>query len=96
VIPVRKRDIAVGAYSLAGAPITLKSAALLAEADLRIARQRMRHLVPWNVEPLPLMHSVVGTPNEPRTLAQRDRTEHLAIQVLAVQMWQAAATSALD
>jgi hypothetical protein len=64
--------------------------------DLAIARQRMRHLVPWRVEPLPMMHSVVGTPAERPPPEERERSEHLALQVLAVQMWQAAAMSALD
>lgn len=64
--------------------------------DLKIARQRLRHLAPWNVEPLPMMHSVVGTPDAPLTPEQRERSEQLALRVLAVQMWQAAARSALQ
>lgn len=77
------------------APIEPKSAAVV-DDDIRIARQRMRHLVPWNVEPLPMMHSAVGRPNEALPPEQRERSEQLALQVLAVQMCQAAATSALD
>jgi hypothetical protein len=77
---------------LAAAPI----ADLPVDDDLRIARSRMRHLVPWNVEALPMMHSAIGTPNnEPLTQEERDRCEHLALQILAVQMCQAEATSAL-
>jgi hypothetical protein len=65
--------------------------------DLRIARSRMRHLVPWNVEALPMMHSAAGTPNnEPLTQEDRKRCEHLALQVLAVQICQSGVTSALQ
>lgn len=72
------------------------TADLPVDDDLRIARSRMRHLVPWNVEALPMMHSATGTPNnEPLTQKEHDRCERLALQVLAVQMCQAEATSAL-
>jgi len=64
--------------------------------DIEIARQRMRHLAPWNVEPLPLMHSVDGTPPPPPSAEARERRRQLALQILAVQMWHAAATSALQ
>jgi len=64
--------------------------------DIKIARQRMRHLVPWNVEPLPLMHSVAGTPTAPPSKEARERGRQLALQILAVQMWHAGATSALE
>lgn len=84
------------AINLAGVSIAPEPAAVLVEADLTIARERMRHLIVWNIEPLPVMHSVVGTPDEPLTLEQRERNERLALQVLAVHWWQAAATSALD
>jgi len=64
--------------------------------DIKIARQRMRHLAPWNVEPLPLMHSVAGTPAPPLSKEARERGHKLALRVLAVQMWHASATSALQ
>lgn len=64
--------------------------------DIKVARQRMRHLAPWNVEPLPVMHSVAGTPPEPPSREARERGRELALQVLAVHMWHAAATSALQ
>ncbi len=64
--------------------------------DIKIARQRMRHLAPWNVEPLPVMHSVAGAPMEPPSEEARERGRRLALQVLAVHMWHAAATSALQ
>lgn len=64
--------------------------------DIKIARQRMRHLTPWNVEPLPVMHSVAGVPTEPLSKEARERGRRLALQVLAVHMWHAAATSALQ
>jgi len=64
--------------------------------DIKIARQRMRHLAPWNVEPLPLMHSVAGTPIAPPSKEARERGRRLALQILAVQMWHAGAMSALE
>jgi hypothetical protein len=72
------------------------TADLPADDDLRIARSRMRHLVPWNVEALPMMHPATGTPHsDPLTHEERKRWEHLALQILAVQMCQAESTSAL-
>ncbi|GEM_PF-2368549 len=64
--------------------------------DIKVARQRMRHLAPWNVEPLPLMHSVAGTPAAPPTAEARERGRRLALQILAVHMWHASTTSALQ
>ena len=64
--------------------------------DIKIARQRMRHLAPWNVEPLPVIHSVAGAPTEPLSQEARERGRRLALQILAVQMWHAATTSALQ
>jgi hypothetical protein len=64
--------------------------------DLKLARRRMRHLAPWHVEPLPAMHFAIGNPSESRTSEERERSEHVALRVLAVQMWQASATSAMD
>lgn len=69
---------------------------LPADDDLRIAGSRMRHLLRWNIEALPMMHPATGTPkNEPLTQEERKRCESLALQVLAVQMRQAETTSAL-
>ena len=64
--------------------------------DIKVARRRMRHLAPWNVEPLPVMHSVAGTPLEPPSKEARERGHELALQVLAVHMWHASTTSALQ
>jgi len=64
--------------------------------DIKIARQRMRHLAPWNVEPLPLMHSVAGTPTAPPSKEARERGRQLALQILAVHMWHASARGALE
>lgn len=78
------------------APVAQKSPALTVDDDLRIARQRMQHLAPWNVVPLPMMHSSVGTSNNaPRTQEERAISRHLALQVLAIQMCQAENGSAL-
>lgn len=64
--------------------------------EIKIARRRMRHLAPWNVKPLPVMHSVSGTPGEPLSAAARERSRRLALQILAVQMWHVRARSALQ
>lgn len=63
--------------------------------EIKIARRRMRHLAPWNVKPLPVMHSVFGTPGEPLSAAARERSRRVALQVLAVQMWHVRSKSAL-
>jgi len=65
--------------------------------DIKIARQRMRHLAPWNVEPLPVMHFAgAATAAEPVSDEVRARGRRLALQVLAVQMWHTSARSALQ
>lgn len=64
--------------------------------DLGTARKRMRHLAPWNVRPLPTMHSAGGKPADLLTLDERERAKQVALRVLAVQMYQAAAHSELD
>lgn len=63
--------------------------------DFEIARRRMRHLTPWNVRPIPMMHSVAGKPEQPITTGQRERSKRLAMKVLAVHISQTGATSAL-
>ena len=63
--------------------------------DLTIARRRMRHLLPWHVEPLPVMHFAIAHATEPIATEQRERIEQLALQVLAVQMWLANPQSAM-
>src|SRR5215469_15376447 len=63
--------------------------------DLAVARQRMRHLAPWNVTPLPVMHSVTGKPTERLSPAQRERATQLALQILAIQMDHTAHQGAL-
>lgn len=63
--------------------------------DIVVARRRMRHLVPWDIKPLPVMHSVAGASDESLSPEQRERTKEIALQVLAVHMWQAAAKTAL-
>jgi len=68
---------------------------VLCADDIKIARQRMRHLVPWHVEPVPAMHSAAGRPTEPLSKSAREPSRRLALQVLAIHMWHAAARSAL-
>ena len=63
--------------------------------ELTIAGRRMRHLAPWHVEPLPMMHSAVGCPPKALSTEQRAVSERLALQVLAVQMWLTTAQSAM-
>lgn len=63
--------------------------------DLDVAQLRLRHLAPWNVAPVPMMHSVSGVPEEPLTSEQRERSGQIALRVLAIQMHEAATKSAL-
>jgi len=65
------------------------------EDEITIARRRMRHLAPWRVEPLPIMHSAIGRPTKALSTEQLAVSERLALQVLAVQMWLTAAQSAM-
>lgn len=69
-----------------------KTATAVAD-DLVVARRRMRHLAPWDIEPLPVMHSVAGASDEPPP--QNERSKELGLHLLAVHMWQAAAKTAL-
>jgi hypothetical protein len=66
--------------------------------DIWIARKRMRHLLPWNVKPLPVMHFAASSTAvaKPRSEESTRRVRHLAMQVLAVQMWHASARSLLQ
>ncbi|GEM_PF-7097989 len=64
--------------------------------DLVVAQRRMRHLAPLDIKPLPMMHRVAGPSDESRPPEERERTRELALYVLAVHMWQAAARSAMS
>ena len=59
--------------------------------ELKIARQRMRHLAPWNVKPVPMMHSAGSKASEPAAAARSERGRQIALKVLAIHMCQAAA-----
>jgi len=74
-------------------PSDRKSATAAAD-DLVVARRRMRHLAPWDIEPLPVMHSVAGASDESPPMP-RGPTKALGLHLLAVHMWQAAAKTAL-
>jgi hypothetical protein len=63
--------------------------------ELVVARRRMRHLVPLDIKPLPLMHSVVGASGESLPAEQREHSQDLALHLLAIHMWQAAPKTAL-
>jgi len=54
----------------------------------------MRHLAPWNVKPLPAMHSASGAAGEPMSATAHERSRRLAMRVLAVQLWHTTATGA--
>lgn len=65
--------------------------------ELGLARQRMRHLNSWNVKVLPPMHSARATLfAEPLSEGARERYHHLALEILAVHMRNATASSALQ
>lgn len=63
--------------------------------EIEIARRRMLHLRYRNVEPLPTMHFVIGKTDKTLNAAQRANYRQIALHVLAVQIWQATAKSAL-
>lgn len=71
------------------------TAAAVPSDEIEIARRRMQHLRYRNVEPLPNMHFVIGKVDQHLTAAQRANYQQIALHVLAVQMWQATAKSAL-
>lgn len=78
-----------------GARPSVDKSAVTAADDLVVARRRMRHLAPLDIKPLPMMHAVAGSSEESLPPAQRERAREIALYVLAIQMWQAAAKTAL-
>ena len=62
--------------------------------DLVVAQRRMRHLAPWDIKPLPMMHSVAGSPDESPP-PEGERNNELKLHLLAVHMSQAAPKTAL-
>lgn len=64
--------------------------------ELKVARRRMRHLAPWNVKPVPMMHLAHSQSSEPTVSYPTERTKQVALKVLAVHMSQAAATGHLS
>lgn len=64
--------------------------------ELETARRRMRHLAPWHIAPVPLRSVTGAAQRAPSRGASEERCRHLALQVLAVQMAQARARSALS
>lgn len=83
-------DIFVTAFEIVD-----RNAAEAPADDIVVARRRMRHLAPWDIKPLPIMHSAKGSSDELPPPEQRERTKELGLQLLAVHMWQAAAKTAL-
>ncbi len=70
-------------------PFERKTAAGMGD-ELKVARQRMRHLAPWNVKPVPMMHSAGSKVSEPMAADQAERNRRIALKVLAIHMAQAA------
>ncbi len=64
--------------------------------ELERARKRMRHLAPWHIAPVPLRRVNGAVQRAASRGASEERCRHLALQVLAVQMVQARARSALS
>jgi len=80
----------------AGSPENVLSLAEAPVGELETARRRMRHLAPWHIAPVPL-RGARGAAQRPASRgASEERCRHLALQVLAVQMAQARARSALS
>lgn len=59
-------------------------------SELKVARQRMRHLAPWNVKPVPMMHSAGSKASDVPAAKPSERTKKIALKVLAIHMSQAA------
>ncbi|HEV2162224.1 MAG TPA: hypothetical protein VGR52_08345 [Stellaceae bacterium] len=72
-----------------------RNAAAAPADDIVVARRRMRHLAPWDIKPLPVMHSAMGSSDGLSPPQQNERTKERGLQLLAVHMWQAAAKTAL-
>jgi len=73
---------------------TIRSSDDKAADDIVVARRRMWHLAPWDIKPLPIMHSVAGSPGEsPPPGGERGR--ELKFHLLAVHMSEAAPKTAL-
>ena len=79
---------------IAVVPHAAKATAVSSD-EIETARRRMYHLRYRNVEPLPTMHFVIGKADQHLTDAQRAAYQQIGLHVLAVQMWQATAKSAL-
>lgn len=75
-------------------PASDKAAAAPAD-DLVVVRRRLRHLAPLDIKPLPMMHAVAGRSDEPPLPEHSERNREIALYVLAIQMWLAAAKTAL-
>lgn len=67
--------------------VSAKSNGVVLRDDFAIARERMRHLIPWQVQPLPVMHAAGGKVEMPPTPATRERYDRLGKLVWAVQIW---------
>jgi hypothetical protein len=64
--------------------------------DLEIARRRMRHLVRWNVQPVPMIRASCAAATNPVSAAENERCKDTALKVLGLHMDGARRTSALS
>ena len=59
--------------------------------ETEIARRRMKHLAPWRIEPVPAVHATARSrPAAPLSSEARERCRRVALNVLAMQMAEAA------
>jgi hypothetical protein len=59
--------------------------------ETEIARRRMKHLAPWRIEPVPAVHAAAQSrPVAPLSDEARERCKRVALNVLAMQMAEAA------
>jgi hypothetical protein len=62
--------------------------------EMTVARRRMKHLAPWRIEPVPAVHVAARSrPWAPLTGESKERYRRVALNVLAMQMAEAASWS---
>jgi hypothetical protein len=67
---------------------------LSAADEMTVARRRMKHLAPWRIEPIPAVHVAARSPAAaPLTGESKERYRRVALNVLAMQMAEAASWS---
>jgi hypothetical protein len=67
---------------------------LSAADEMTVARRRMKHLAPWRIEPVPAVHVAARShPAAPLSGESKERYRRVALNVLAMQMAEAASWS---